>query len=100
MAAHPQRMNKRMVASFLWFLVGLQAGGVLVGIMALPALLGFVPGVAMAVLVLWDPIHLMSARPEKTRTITPINEYAAALEQRAYKRVDNWPVVEVDSKRG
>jgi hypothetical protein len=93
-------MKKRIVAGFLWFLVGWQAGGVLVGLMALPALLGFVPGIALAAFVLWDPTHRLSARPQPVRTITPINDYAAALDRYADKRVDNWPVVEVDRKRG
>jgi hypothetical protein len=93
-------MSKRVIASFLWFLVGWQAGGVLVGLMALPALLGFVPGIAMAMIVLWNPGHALAARPAKTRTYTPINEYAAALDRHVDKRVENWPVVEVDTKRG
>jgi hypothetical protein len=94
-------MHKRHLVGFLWFLVGWQAGGVLVGLMALPALLGFVPGIVMALLVLWDPTHLLSAKPqrEQLRRITPINEYAAALDRNVDKRVENWPVVEVDTRR-
>ena len=99
-AAHPSGMKKRIVASFLWFLVGWQAGGVLVGLMAMPAVLGFVPGIAMAVFVLWDPTHRMSTRPAQARTFTPINDYAAALDRQTDKWVENWPVVEAGTKRG
>ena len=93
-------MSKRNLSAFLWFLVGWQAGGVLVGFTALPALLAFAPGVAMAVLVLWDPTGLFVRRPAKTRQITPINEYAAKLDRHLDKRIEQWPVVEVESKRG
>lgn len=96
-------MKKRKLAAFLWFLVGWQGGGLLVGLLALPGLLAFVPGVAMAVLVLWDPIGLFVARAPKGRQITPINEYAAALDRKADrhldKRIEQWPAVEAESKR-
>jgi hypothetical protein len=93
-------MSKRNLSAFLWFLVGWQAGGVLVAFMALPVLLSFVPGVAMAVLVLWDPTGLFVRRPATTRQITPINQYAAQLDRHLDKRIEQWPVIEVDSNRG
>jgi hypothetical protein len=98
---HPHPMNKRNLAAFLWFLVGWQAGGVLVGLVALPGILAFAPGVVMAVLVLWDPTGLFVARKPKGRQVTPINEYAAALDRRQDrhldKRVEQWPAVEADN---
>lgn len=93
-------MNKRTLAAFLWFLVGWQAGGLLVGLTALPGLLAFAPGVVLAVLVLWDPTRLFTVRPDKGRKIVPINEYAAALDRHLDKRVEQWPVVETDRTRG
>lgn len=102
-AAHAQGMKKRNLAAFLWFLVGWQAGGVLVGLLALPALLAFAPGVVMAVFVRWDPAGWFTARPAKGRQIVPINEYAAGLDKQPDmyldKRVDQWPAVETDSTR-
>jgi hypothetical protein len=93
-------MSKRTLSAFLWFLVGWQAGGALVGFMVLPALLAFVPGIAMAGLVLWDPTGLFVRRPAKGRVITPINDYAAKLDRDLDKRIEQWPAVEVESKRG
>lgn len=92
-------MNKRNLASFLWFLVGWQAGGLLVVMFALPAFLAFAPGVALAVLVRWDPTRLFTRPLEPTRKITPINDYAATLDRHLDKRVDQWPVVETDRTR-
>lgn len=89
-------MNKRNLASFLWFLVGWQAGGFLVSFTDLPVLLGFAPGVALAVLVRWDPTRVFSRKPEPIRKLTPINDYAAALDRHLDKRVEQWPVVETD----
>jgi hypothetical protein len=31
---------------------------------------------------------------------TPINEYAAKLDRHLDKRIEQWPAVEVESKRG
>ncbi len=57
----------------------------------------------MVVLVIWDPSRLFRVRAPKGRQITPINEYAAALDRRQDqyrdKRVDQWPAVETETKR-
>lgn len=95
-------MNKRNLAVILWFVVGWQFGGVLVQLVALPWMLGFVPGVALALLVLSGRFVLFTPRATTRRKITPINEFAAQLDRRAAsvdKRIDHWPVVETTTKR-
>ncbi len=96
-SAHAPGMNKRTLAAFLWFLVGWQAGGVLVALTTLPWFVAFAPGLVLAVFVLWDPTRLFTVRPDSGRKIVPINEYAATLDRRLDKRVEQWPAVE--SKR-
>ncbi len=76
-------MGKRNLATVLWFLAGWSAGGLFVGIMELPSLLAFVPGVLMAGLVRWDPAGLLWTRREPARRVTPINEFANELDRRA-----------------
>ena len=88
-------MNKRNLASILWFLAGWEAGGLLVGIMGLPWLLAFTPGIVMAALVRWDPTGLFWSRSGTGRRIRPINEFAAELD----RNVDQWPAVETDTNR-
>lgn len=88
-------MNKRNLASILWFLAGWQAGGLIVGLMDLPWFLGFTPGIVMAVVVRWDPTGLFWSRSGTARKIVPINAYAEKLD----KRIDHWPVVENDTRR-
>lgn len=81
--AHPFHMGKRNLATVLWFLAGWSAGGLLVGIMGLPSLLAFVPGVLIAGLVRWDPTGVLWTRPATARRVRPINEFAEELERRA-----------------
>jgi hypothetical protein len=94
-----QSMNKRTLASFLWFLVGWQAGGVFVSLMALPPLLAFAPGLVIGALVWWDPTALFRARPAKGRRVMPINDFAVGLERNADRRIDQWPLVETERDR-
>jgi hypothetical protein len=91
---HPGMRKKRILAAVLWFVVGWQAGGLLVSIVGLPSMLGFAPGVALALVVLWDPAHLFRPRIGPERRVTEINAYAERLD----KRVDHWPAVETDRR--
>lgn len=79
-------MNKRILASILWFIAGWQAGGLLVGLLGAPDLLAFVPGIVMAVVVQWDPKGLFWTRSGTGRRIRPINEFAAELDKKAAAR--------------
>ncbi len=88
-------MNKRNLATVLWFLAGWSGGGLLVGILELPSLLAFVPGVVLALWVRLDPTGVIWTRSATGRRIVPINDYAAKLD----KRIDAWPVVEADTNR-
>lgn len=95
-------MNKRNLASILWFLAGWQGGAMLVGILSLPTVLAFAPGIVMAVVVRWDPTGIFWSRSGTGRRIVPINEFAAQLDRRAARldnRIDQWPTVETDTKR-
>ena len=75
-------MGKRNVATVLWFLAGWSLGGLFVGIMGLPSLLAFVPGVLIAGLVRWDPAGMLWTRQTTTRRVRPINEVADELDRR------------------
>jgi len=88
-------MNKRNLASILWFIAGWQGGGLLVGILELPWLLSFTPGIVMAVLVRWDPTGIFWSRSATGRRIRPINEVAAELDRTR----DPWPAAEADTRR-
>ncbi len=83
LAAHPRRMGKRNLATVLWFLAGWSLGGLVVGLMGLPSLLAFVPGVLIAGLVRWDPTGLLWTRPAAQRRVRPINELADELDRQA-----------------
>jgi hypothetical protein len=76
-------VNKRNLASLLWFLAGWSGGGLLVGIMAWPALLAFIPGIALAILIRLEPARPLWSRSGTGRRIVPINQFAAELDKRA-----------------
>ncbi len=78
-----QCMGKRNLATVLWFLAGWSAGGLFVGIMGLPSLLAFVPGVLIAGLVRWDPTGVLWTRQVPQRRVTPINDFANELDRQA-----------------
>jgi len=94
-------MNKRNVASFLWFFAGWSGGGLFVGLMGLPTILAFVPGIALAVLVRTEAAAFLWQRSATGRRIAPaarlvpINQFAAELD----KRVEQWPAVGADTRR-
>jgi hypothetical protein len=76
-------MNKRNVATVLWFLAGWSLGGLVVGLAGLPAVGAYVPGVLAALWVRWDPAGILWTRPGTgQRIVRPINEFAEELEKR------------------
>ena len=79
-------MNKRNLGSVLWFLAGWSGGGLLVGLMSLPAILAFVPGIVLAVLVRLGPAEFLWTRSVTGRRVIPINQFAAELEKRSEQR--------------
>lgn len=96
-------MNKRNLATFLWFMVGWTVGAVVAFVAGLPSALALVVGVGLAAIVRWDPTGLLWSRSAAARRIRPINEFAAELDKRVDsgmdKRIDHWPVVETDTQR-
>jgi hypothetical protein len=81
-------MYKRGVATILWFVAGWMGGGLFTGLMDLPSILAFVPGIVLAVLVAWDPAHLIwaAASTPGVRIVRPINEVAEDIERDATQR--------------
>jgi hypothetical protein len=75
-------MNRRNFASLLWFLVGWSGGGLLVGVMGLPAILALVPGIALAILVRLAPAEFLWTHSWTGRRIEPKNQFAAVLDRR------------------
>lgn len=88
-------MNKRNLGTALWFLAGWSGGGLLVGIMDLPSILAFAPGIFMAGLIRWDPAGMIWSRPVTGRRIVPINDFAAELD----RKIDQRPAVDADTAR-
>jgi hypothetical protein len=88
-------MNKRNLASILWFLAGWSGGGLLVGLLGLPAILAFLPGIALAILIRLDPAKPLWSRSGTGRRIVPINQFAAELDKRAAKL----PAAGADTRR-
>ena len=76
-------MGKRNLATVLWFLAGWSGGGLLTGIMEMPSVLAFVPGILAAGLVRWDPTGVLWTRPVTTRRVRPINEVAEELDRKS-----------------
>ena len=99
-------MNKRNVASFLWFLAGWSGGGLFVGLMGLPTILAFMPGIALALVVRTEAAAFLWQRSATGRRIAPaarivpINQFSAELDKRLDKRVEQWPAVGAETRRG
>ena len=74
-------MNKRNVATILWFFAGWVASGSVLAMSGLPADLGAVVGAVVAGMVHWDPAGWIWMRPTAQRRIRPINEVAAELDR-------------------
>ena len=52
-------MNKRILATFLWFMVGWSAGAMATFFLGLPDGLSWVLAIGLAAVVWWDPTHLL-----------------------------------------
>jgi hypothetical protein len=77
-------MTKRNVAAVLWFAAGWSGGGLLAGLIGLPTVLGLIPGIALAILVRWDPTGAIWSRSVTgKRIVRPINEFADSLSKDA-----------------
>ena len=77
-------MNKRNLATILWFLAGWMASGAIFSFTGLPSDLGIVTGLAIGGLVRWDPAGLLwKRRPADRRRVRPINDFAAELDRNA-----------------
>jgi hypothetical protein len=79
-------MNKRNLASILWFLAGWSGGALVVGYAALPWFLALAPGIALAILIRLDAATPLWSRSGTGRRIVPINQFAAELERQAEHR--------------
>ena len=74
-------MNKRNLATVLWFFAGWVAAGGVFAMSGLPGDLGAVVGAVVAGLVRWDPAGWIWTRPVAKRRVRPINEVAAELDR-------------------
>jgi hypothetical protein len=73
-------MAKRNLATILWFIAGWWGGELIVGLTGLPYLLTFIPGIALAGLVYFDPFSLFwPGSMTAARRVRPINELADEL---------------------
>ena len=88
-------MTTRYISAFLWFLAGWQAGGLFVGLLGLPPVLGFVPGIVIAVAVAWDARRTSLAHSPARPRIRPVSAVAAELDRRG----DEWAATESDTRR-
>lgn len=83
------------VSPILWFLAGWQGGALLVGLLGLPAPLGFIPGIVIAVAVAWDARRTAPAREAARWRVRPIDEVAAGLDGHG----DPWSAEEAPTRR-
>jgi hypothetical protein len=75
---------KRDVAAVLWFVAGWSGGGLAAGLLDLPSIVGVVPGIVLAIIVRWDPTHVLwSDANARNRTVRPINDLAGELDRDA-----------------
>ncbi len=77
---------KRNVAAVLWFIAGWWGGSLAAGLLGLPMILAYLPGIALAVWVRWDPMGLFWARPVDQRRIVPADQLAQELDEKAALR--------------
>jgi hypothetical protein len=74
-------MNKRNVATVLWFVTGWTGGALLFGLLDAPAALALVPAITIAMLVHLDPAGWFWPAKVGERRIRPIEELAAELDR-------------------
>jgi hypothetical protein len=65
-------MNRRLLATFLWFLVGWTTGSMATYFLGLPEGLNLALAAAVAAVVWWDPAHLLW--PQGRRVLREIPE--------------------------
>lgn len=70
----------RVAATILWFMAAWSAAGLLVGLAGLPSAVASVGGIAVAMVVWFDPTGRLWPRAA-TRRVRPVEEVAAELEQ-------------------
>lgn len=76
-------MYVRILATVLWFAAGWSAAGLLVGLLAWPSPLAVVSGLAVAMVVWFDPAGWIWQRRSQQRRIRPVEEVARELDERA-----------------
>ena len=79
-------MTKRNIATVLWFVAGWWGGSLAAGLMGLPMILAYVPGILLAGLVRWDPTGALWSRSGDQRRIIPIDQFAQRLDAKAGAR--------------
>ena len=80
-------MNKRNLASILWFVAGWSGGGLLAGLMGWPEMVAFVPEIVLAILIRLEPARPLWSRTGTGHRIVPINPFAAELDERGERGV-------------
>jgi hypothetical protein len=88
-------MKKRTLATALWFLAGWSGGALLVGLMGLPSILGFAPGIALGALVRLDPGGFLWKHQATGPRVVPISDHRAGL---AWRR-RRWPAATAETRR-
>lgn len=80
---HRLRMNKRNVATALWFLMGWTVGSGLAIMVGLDPLFGIVVGFPFALVVRWGPGGNIWYQPVATGTVRNVEDVVAALDRKA-----------------
>jgi hypothetical protein len=79
-------MKVRTLSTMLWFITGWSATGFVVGVLALPSSLAMVGGIAIAMIVWFDPSGRLWGKAKPQRRVRPIEEVAAELDSQAGNR--------------
>jgi hypothetical protein len=76
-------MNKRNVATVLWFLMGWTVGSVLAVMFNLPSYIGIVMGFPFAAAVRYGPLGRLWSEAPPRSSVRPADEVAEALDRKA-----------------